>query len=88
MLNQKEQKKSTEPVAKKRPLPEVQVRELKISYLNVDRGRYLFDNLQKRNKVPYLKLSGLWLENAGFTISSKVHIIVKNNLLVIECVDD
>ncbi len=34
--------------------------------------------------VPFIRLLGVWLENAGFTIDSKVDVLVDNNLLIIK----
>lgn len=85
MPNVKSQSQCNKPVAKKRKsLPKVQIRSLKVSYLSVEKERLSFDTWENRNKVPYLKLSGKWLEDAGFSISCKVDIIVDNNLLIIK----
>ncbi len=85
MLNTKSQKKSNEPIAKNQEeQPSVQVRRLTVSQLSAERERLTFDTWQNRRKVPYLKFSGVWLEKAGFTIASKVNVIVRNNLLIIE----
>lgn len=89
MPNVKSQNKSNKPVAKKRnSLSKVQVRSLTVSHLTCERKRLTFDTWQNRNKVAYLKLTGKWLEEAGFTISRKVNIIVRNNLLIIETVNE
>ena len=88
MSTTKGQKKSNKPVAtNQEKLPSVQVRRLTVSHLSAERERITFDTWQNRHKVPYLKLSGVWLEEAGFTISSKVNVIVRNKLLIIENVN-
>lgn len=65
-------------------LPTVQVRRLKVSCLSAKSEMLSYRTWQTRSKVPFLKLSGKWLEEAGFNISSTVSIIVKDNLLIIE----
>jgi len=35
-------------------------------------------------QVPWLNVSGLWLEQAGFNIGDEVEIIIENNLLTIK----
>lgn len=85
MPNSKSQFKSNKSVAKKQEtIHTVQVRHLTVSYLSVERERLTFDTYQNRNRVPFLKLSGQWLEDAGFSIASKVSIIVRDNLLIVE----
>jgi len=37
--------------------------------------------------VPFLRISGRWLEEAGFPIDSKVDVIVDNQLLIIKPVE-
>ncbi|MCC8198231.1 MAG: type I toxin-antitoxin system SymE family toxin [Tannerellaceae bacterium] len=37
--------------------------------------------------VPFLRISGRWLEEAGFPIDCKVDVIVDNNLLIIKPVE-
>jgi len=37
--------------------------------------------------VPFLRLSGRWLEAAGFEIGSKVRVVVKADRLVVEPAD-
>ncbi|MCD7978094.1 MAG: SymE family type I addiction module toxin [Tannerellaceae bacterium] len=34
--------------------------------------------------IPFLKLTGIWLEEVGFPVDAKVDVIVDNNLLVIK----
>lgn len=34
--------------------------------------------------IPFLRLTGVWLDQAGFSIDTKVDIIVDNNLLIIK----
>lgn len=34
--------------------------------------------------IPFLRLTGVWLDEVGFRIDSKVDIIVDNNLLIIK----
>jgi len=34
--------------------------------------------------IPFLKLTGVWLEEAGFPIDCKVGVVVENNLLIIK----
>jgi toxic protein SymE len=41
--------------------------------------------LQQHSKqVPWLNISGVWLEKAGFKAGDQVEITVKNNLLIIK----
>jgi hypothetical protein len=54
-----------------------------IKYLCTEKAKFTFGTYENRNKVPFLNLSGKWLEDAGFHISCNVNIIVKDNLLVI-----
>lgn len=85
----KGQNQSNESVAtNQEELPNVQVRRMTVSYLSTEREWLTYDTWQNKRKVAYLKLSGRWLEEAGFTISSKVNVIVKNNLLIIENVSE
>ncbi|MCC8197936.1 MAG: type I toxin-antitoxin system SymE family toxin [Tannerellaceae bacterium] len=37
--------------------------------------------------IPFLKLTGIWLEEIGFPVDAKVDVIVDNNLLVIKPAD-
>ena len=48
-------------------------RQLTVSYLH-----------QLDSAVPFIRLCGKWLKEAGFSVDDKVNVIVKNNLLVIE----
>ena len=48
-------------------------RQLTVSYL-----------YQLNRAVPFIRLCGKWLKEAGFSVDDKVNVIVKNNLLVIE----
>jgi len=34
--------------------------------------------------IPFLRLQGLWMEEAGFPANSQVDVIVDNNLLIIK----
>lgn len=34
--------------------------------------------------IPFLKLTGVWLEESGFPVNCKVDVIVDNNLLIIK----
>jgi toxic protein SymE len=41
--------------------------------------------LQNNSKqIPWLNVSGVWLEKAGFKVGDQVEITVKNNLLIIK----
>jgi hypothetical protein len=42
---------------------------------------------QRPKAVPFLRLSGQWLEAAGFEIGSKVRVVVKADRLVVEPAD-
>lgn len=35
-------------------------------------------------EIPFIRLTGVWLHNAGFSIDSKVDVIVDDNLLIIK----
>lgn len=60
----------------------VHLRRLTVSSLSVCyRGRLV--GSQVRN-YPFLRLTGRWLEEAGFPIRSEVEVVVENNLLVIK----
>jgi len=37
-----------------------------------------------KSDVPFIRLCGKWLEDAGFSVDDKVKIIVKDNLLILE----
>lgn len=89
MPNVKNQSRRNKSVAKnQKTLPKVQIRRLKVSSLSVEKERLSFPIIGKRKRVPFLKLSGKWLEDAGFSISSNVSIIVKDNLLIIKPIDE
>ena len=45
---------------------------------------YLFDS--NNVNVPFIRLSGKWLKDAGFSVKNKVHVTVKDNLLVLEAI--
>jgi len=36
--------------------------------------------------VPFIRLCGKWLKDAGFSVTDKVKVTVKDNLLVLEAV--
>lgn len=55
--------------------PSTKPRQLTVSYANTHRPFV---------QVPYLRLRGHWLEDAGFTIGDKVTIEFKENRLMIE----
>lgn len=58
----------------------VHLRRLKVSSQSVtckNSGNGLKD-------IPFLRLTGAWLNEVGFRIDSKVDIIVDNNLLIIK----
>jgi hypothetical protein len=58
------------------PLPRPYTRQLTISYLS-----------QSNNvNVPFIRLCGKWLEDAGFSVDDKIKITVKDKLLVLEAV--
>jgi len=42
---------------------------------------------RRQNPVPFLRLSGRWLESAGFEIGSKVRVVVEADRLVVEPAD-
>lgn len=37
----------------------------------------------KSKYVPFIRLSGLWLQNAGFKIGGNIQVEVRNNQLII-----
>jgi len=45
---------------------------------------YLFDS--NNVNVPFIRLCGKWLKDAGFSVTDKVKVTVKDNLLVLETV--
>jgi len=53
---------------------EPHTRQLTISYVHH----------RNNNIVPYIRLSGKWLDEADFPIYGKVNVVVENNRLVIE----
>ncbi len=42
---------------------------------------------RRQHPVPFLRLSGRWLESAGFEIGSKVRVVVESDRLVVEPAD-
>jgi len=48
-------------------------RQLTVSYLH-----------QLNGSVPFIRLCGKWLKDAGFSVDDKVKVTVKDNLLVLE----
>ena len=82
MPNVKNQSKRSEPVAKSRKtLPKkVPVRRLTVSSQSVTSQ----SSANGLKNIPFLRLTGVWLDEAGFRIDSKVDIIVDNNLLIIK----
>lgn len=38
--------------------------------------------------VPWLNVSGVWLEAAGFKVGSMIEIVIENNLLIIKALPD
>ncbi len=42
---------------------------------------------RRQRAVPFLRLSGRWLESAGFEIGSKVRVVVEADRLVVEPAD-
>jgi hypothetical protein len=43
---------------------------------------------RKLTPVPSLKLSGNWLEDAGFHTGKVIHVYVENNCLVIQAIEE
>ena len=37
-------------------------------------------------EVPFIRICGKWLEDAGFSVNNKVKVIVNDNLLILETV--
>lgn len=60
------------------PNPSKKPRRLKVSYASTDKPRV---------NVPYLRLRGRWLKDAGFDIGRNVRIEVSEKRLMIETVD-
>ena len=52
------------------------IKEYTISYLNDLRAR-------DRNPVPYLRLSGKWLEKQGFGIGTKLKAVVSDETITL-----
>jgi hypothetical protein len=52
------------------PPPRPYSRQLTVSYLS--------------HNVPFIRLCGKWLKDAGFSVNDKIKVIVKDNLLVLE----
>jgi len=48
-------------------------RQLTVSYLH-----------QSNGSVPFIRLCGKWLKDAGFCVEDKIKVTVKDNLLVLE----
>jgi len=48
-------------------------RQLTVSYLH-----------QLNGSVPFIRLCGKWLKDAGFSVDDKINVTVKDNLLVLE----
>ena len=59
------------------------MRKLTVSYRNETRTGQGYGS-SRYISVPYLPLSGKWLEQAGFEIGSKVQVEVKDGQLVIK----
>ena len=69
MPKTKSKKKGNKSVAKKKSVSiAVKVRKLTVSYQQVERERLTFGTWKNARRVPHLKLSGKWMEDAGFTI--------------------
>ena len=51
-------------------------RQLSVSYM-YQSGKF---------EVPFIRLCGKWLEDAGFSVDNKVRVTVKDNLLILEAV--
>ena len=41
---------------------------------------------KRANHVPWLNVSGLWLERAGFDVGQSVEIVIENRKLIIKAV--
>ena len=82
MPNIKSQSKRSKPVAKsQKTLPKkVPVRRLTVSSQSITSQ----SSANGLKNIPFLRLTGVWLDEAGFRIDSKVDIIVDNNLLIIK----
>ena len=57
-------------------IPKPHIRQLTVSYM-YQSGKF---------SVPFIRLCGKWLEDAGFAVDNKVKITVKDNLLIVEAV--
>jgi hypothetical protein len=53
-------------------------RQLVVSQLVQSRGRDLVS-------VPYIRLSGLWLKRAGFSIGTRIEVLIQPGKLLIVC---
>lgn len=53
-------------------------RQIVVSYLVQSRGRDLVS-------VPYIRLSGLWLNRAGFPIGARIEVRIKRGKLLLLC---
>ena len=51
-------------------------RQLTVSYM-YQSGKF---------EVPFIRICGKWLEDAGFSVNNKVRVIVEDNLLILETV--
>lgn len=58
----------------------VHLRRLKVSSQSV----ICKNSVNGLKNIPFLRLTGVWLNEVGFQIDSKVDIIVDNNLLIIK----
>ena len=58
----------------------VHVRRLKVSSQSVA----CRNSRNGLKNIPFLRLTGVWLNEVGFQVDSKVDIIVDNNLLIIK----
>jgi len=56
------------------PPPRPYSRQLTVSYLSHSNSVH----------VPFIRLCGKWLKDAGFSVTDKVNVTVKDNLLVLE----
>ena len=60
--------------------PVVHLRRLKVSSQSVT-CKNARNGLKE---IPFLRLTGVWLDEVGFRIDTKVDIIIHNNLLIIK----
>jgi len=63
---------------------ESHVRQLTVSYLSRPRGGKCLYSRHLIVSVPFIRLCGKWLEDAGFFPSDRISIKVENRKLVIE----